>query len=60
MVMVGFFAASTDLLDVESVREAIRNSVPGGTEDVNLEAFDAGFDYGSGKVPHDKGEEVTA
>ena len=60
MVMVGFFAASTDLLQVHSVREAIASSVPSGTEDVNLAAFDAGFDFGQSKVPHGHGEEVTA
>lgn len=60
MVMVGFFAASCDLLAVESVREAIRTSVPTGTEDVNLAAFDAGYAFGTGKVPRETGEEVTA
>ena len=48
MVMVGFFAAVTDLLAVESVRTAIRSSVPSGTEDLNLAAFDSGFNHGSG------------
>jgi 2-oxoglutarate ferredoxin oxidoreductase subunit gamma len=60
MVMVGFFAASTDLLGVESVRTAIRTSVPSGTEDVNLAAFDAGFEFGEGTVRHGTTEEVTA
>ena len=60
MVMVGFFAASTNLLEVDSVREAIRTSVPVGTEDANLAAFDAGFDFGRGAVAHTSGEEVTA
>jgi 2-oxoglutarate ferredoxin oxidoreductase subunit gamma len=60
MVMVGFFAASTDLLQVHSVREAIASSVPSGTEDVNLAAFEAGFDFGQRKVRHRHGEEVTA
>lgn len=60
MVMVGFFAASTDLLEVESVREAIRTSVPPGTEETNLAAFDAGFQYGGGAIERSAGEEVTA
>lgn len=60
MVMVGFFAASTDLLEVDSVREAIRSSVPSGTEDANLAAFDAGFEFGRGNVAEKSGEEVTA
>jgi 2-oxoglutarate ferredoxin oxidoreductase subunit gamma len=60
MVMVGFFAASCDLLAEESVREAIRTSVPSGTEDANIAAFEAGFEFGRGKVSHGAGEEVTA
>lgn len=46
MVMVGFFAAATDLLAVDSLREAIRSSVPAGTEKLNLAAFEAGLDHG--------------
>ena len=45
MVMVGFFAGMTDVVDVESAREAVRSSVPTGSEDVNLRAFDAGWHH---------------
>ena len=46
MVMVGFFTAITNLLSEESVREAIRTSVPSGTDKLNLAAFEAGFEHG--------------
>lgn len=60
MVMVGFFEASTGLLEVDSVREAIRTSVPSGTEEGNLAAFEAGYDFGRGVASPSPGEEVTA
>jgi 2-oxoglutarate ferredoxin oxidoreductase subunit gamma len=55
MVMVGFFAAVTRLVPREAMREAVRSSVPAGTEELNLRAFDAGWaafeaDYGEAKA----------
>ena len=46
IVMVGFFTAVTKILPVEAVREAVKASVPKGTEDLNLQAFDRGYKYG--------------
>jgi 2-oxoglutarate ferredoxin oxidoreductase subunit gamma len=45
IVMVGFMAAVTKLVSREAMREAVKSSVPAGTEELNLKAFDAGFDY---------------
>jgi 2-oxoglutarate ferredoxin oxidoreductase subunit gamma len=45
-VMVGFFAAVTQLLEPESVRKAVADSVPSGFRDLNLQAFDKGHAYG--------------
>jgi 2-oxoglutarate ferredoxin oxidoreductase subunit gamma len=45
MVMVGAFTAITKLLEPDSVRRAVADSVPGHLRDVNLRAFDAGFNY---------------
>ncbi len=55
IVMLGFAAAVTNLVTREQFREAVKKSVPAGTEDLNLRAFDAGcgyFDeeYGEAKV----------
>ena len=47
IVMLGFFAAVTDVVSVEAMREAVRTSVPKGTEELNLKAFDKGYEYGS-------------
>ena len=42
IVMVGFFTAATRLVPRDAMREAVKNSVPPGTEELNLRAFDAG------------------
>jgi 2-oxoglutarate ferredoxin oxidoreductase subunit gamma len=46
--MVGFFAGVTDLLHVDAVEKALVDSVPRGTEDLNLRAFRKGLEYGQG------------
>jgi len=46
IVMVGFFTAMTKLLNADAVRKAVKDSVPKGTETLNLSAFDKGFEYG--------------
>lgn len=45
IVMLGFFAAATRLVSREEMRAAVKSSVPAGTEDVNLKAFDAGWSH---------------
>lgn len=47
IVMVGFFGAVTDLLDRDSLRQAVADSVPPSFRELNLRAFDKGFEYGS-------------
>ncbi len=44
IVMVGFFAAVTKMVPREAMRDAVRGSVPEGTEELNLRAFDAGWE----------------
>jgi 2-oxoglutarate ferredoxin oxidoreductase subunit gamma len=46
IVMVGFFAAMTDVVGLEALRQSVKASVPPGTEELNLAAFDRGYDYG--------------
>lgn len=46
MVMVGLFAAATGLVSEEAAREAVRTSVPAGTEELNLAAFERGAEEG--------------
>jgi 2-oxoglutarate ferredoxin oxidoreductase subunit gamma len=47
IVMVGFFGAVTGLLDPDALRQAVADSVPPAFRDLNLKAFDKGFDYGT-------------
>jgi 2-oxoglutarate ferredoxin oxidoreductase subunit gamma len=46
IVMLGFFGAVTGLIPRDALRQAVESSVPGGTEELNLKAFDKGFEYG--------------
>ena len=46
IVMMGFMTAVTKLLDPEAMRKAVTASVPKGTEDLNLRAFERGYEYG--------------
>jgi 2-oxoglutarate ferredoxin oxidoreductase subunit gamma len=44
IVMLGFFAAVTQAVPKGAMVEAIKTSVPKGTIDLNLKAFDLGYD----------------
>jgi 2-oxoglutarate ferredoxin oxidoreductase subunit gamma len=46
MVVVGFFTAVTDLLSPDAARRAVSESVPRGTEALNLAAFEKGYACG--------------
>jgi len=46
IVMMGFTAAVTDVVSVEAMRKAVEVSVPKGTEQLNLRAFEKGYEYG--------------
>jgi 2-oxoglutarate ferredoxin oxidoreductase subunit gamma len=50
IVMVGFFAAITGLLTPDSLRKAVADSVPPATRELNLRAFDKGFEFGLTKL----------
>ena len=45
-VMVGFFAAVTRLFEPDAVRKAVADSVPANFRELNLKAFEKGFEYG--------------
>jgi 2-oxoglutarate ferredoxin oxidoreductase subunit gamma len=44
MVMLGFFGRHSNILDVAAFRSAIAGSVPPGTEEMNLAAFERGWE----------------
>ena len=50
VVMVGFFGAVTGLLRAEALRQAVADSVPAAFRELNLKAFDKGFEYGSSSL----------
>lgn len=45
MVMLGFFAAQTDVVQPEAIKESIETSVRPKTVPLNLQAFQTGFEY---------------
>ncbi len=46
IVMVGFFTAVTGLVSEQAAREAVKDSVPPATIDLNMKAFERGYAYG--------------
>ena len=46
IIMFGFFTAVTEAVSVDAARKAVKESVPKGTEDMNISAFNKGYDYG--------------
>ncbi|MDR1840406.1 MAG: 2-oxoacid:acceptor oxidoreductase family protein [Holophagales bacterium] len=47
IVMTGFFAGVTGLCSFEAFRSATLDSVPKGTEDLNLKALQKGYEHGT-------------
>ena len=63
IVMLGFVTAVTQLVSREQMREAVKASVPAGTEELNLKAFDAGcasFDEEYGQKTTSQKEQAVA
>jgi 2-oxoglutarate ferredoxin oxidoreductase subunit gamma len=50
VVMLGFLVAVTDIVSPEALRQAVLASVPKGTEELNEQAFETGFQYGQEMV----------
>jgi 2-oxoglutarate ferredoxin oxidoreductase subunit gamma len=50
VVMLGFLCGATKVVDREAMHDAVAASVPKGTEELNLKAFDAGFEHAQGAV----------
>ena len=50
IVMVGFFTGVTDLVSMQAAERAVKNSVPRGTEDLNMRALRKGYEYGRSLV----------
>lgn len=59
IVMFGFFAAMSGLIAKESALEAVLHSVPKGTEELNGNAFNKGYDHGM-KIREENPDEFAA
>jgi len=46
IVMLGAFAAITKILDKNVLKESVKANIPKGTEEMNLMAFEKGYEYG--------------
>ena len=63
IVMLGFFAALTDIISVEAAREALPSSVPERFVELNTKAFEEGYQFGLallGKPPGGVGKKAAA
>ena len=56
IIMVGFSSATTRITSYEATRKAVETSVPPGTEELNLKAFETGFEYGASLIKESKKE----
>lgn len=45
IIMLGFLAAKSDIVSRDSLKKAILDSVPAGTEELNMSAFELGYNY---------------
>ncbi len=59
IVMLGFFAAVSKIVSQDEMREAVKESVPPGTEDLNLKAFDAGWAHYEETYGDNKGKKAA-
>jgi 2-oxoglutarate ferredoxin oxidoreductase subunit gamma len=56
IVMLGFIAALCDFVSYDAMRQSILSSIPRGTEELNLSAFQAGYDHGLSILQNEKGQ----
>jgi 2-oxoglutarate ferredoxin oxidoreductase subunit gamma len=47
IIVLGFLAAKSDIVSCEALKKAILDSIPAGTENLNMKAFDLGYEYGT-------------
>jgi 2-oxoglutarate ferredoxin oxidoreductase subunit gamma len=50
IVMLGAFVAITGALDENAVKESVKANIPKGTEELNMTAFQKGYEYGKNLV----------
>jgi len=57
IIMIGFLTSVTQVVSLDAAKNSVTDSVPKGTEEQNLKAFQKGFDYGQAIL---KGREKKA
>jgi len=57
IIMLGFLAATSDLISSEALKASVLSSVPKGTEEFNSKAFGLGHDYGGNPVARSEGND---
>jgi len=46
IIVLGFMAATSDIVSCEALRKSVLDSIPQGTESFNMKAFELGYNYG--------------
>ncbi|MEM2634517.1 MAG: 2-oxoacid:acceptor oxidoreductase family protein, partial [Nitrososphaerales archaeon] len=46
ILMLGFFTVITNIVSYKAMRQSILSSIPKGTEEFNIRAFEKGYEYG--------------
>jgi 2-oxoglutarate ferredoxin oxidoreductase subunit gamma len=54
LVMLGFFSSVTGVVSAEAMKKALPGLVPGRFLDLNIKAFDKGYDYGKEVMAKEK------
>ena len=57
IVMLGFLTATSKIVSADAMKKAVIGSVPKGTEQLNMKAFECGYAYGLEKLKAGGGEE---
>jgi 2-oxoglutarate ferredoxin oxidoreductase subunit gamma len=55
IVMLGFITAVTEVVGYEAMKQALFDSIPRGTEELNLKAFEKGYAYGKSLKQQESG-----
>ena len=59
IVMLGALAALGGVVSYDSMRDAVLSSIPLGSEDLNITAFDKGFEYGQNLLDRPGGKKIN-
>jgi 2-oxoglutarate ferredoxin oxidoreductase subunit gamma len=54
LVMLGFFSSVTGVVSADAMKKALPGLVPGRFLDLNIKAFDKGYDYGKEVLAKEK------